>query len=105
MGTALDLDEAADLADELEPDVAVVDVQLDGTDGVAGTRRSWSASRVRVLVLTGLPLSPSLVQAVAESGASGLLPKSASLSEVVDTIPSLRDHSFAVEPPLPGLAL
>ena len=52
---------------------------------------------MQVLVLTGRPLSPSLVRDVADSGASGLLPKSASLSEVVETIPSLRDHAFAVD--------
>jgi len=98
VGTALDIDEAADLADEFEPEVAVVDVQLDGTDGVTGTRRLLGQHPdMQVLVLTGLPLSPSLVHDVATSGASGLLPKSASLGEVVDTIPSLREHSFAVE--------
>ena len=34
---------------------------------------------------------------VADSGAAGLLPKSASLGVVVDTIPSLGGHSFAVD--------
>ena len=98
VGTALDIDEAAELVDEFQPEVAVVDVQLDGTDGVTGTRRLLDRHPgMQVLVLTGLPLSPSLVHDVARSGASGLLPKSASLSEVVATIPSLRGHSFAVE--------
>jgi DNA-binding NarL/FixJ family response regulator len=98
VGTALDVDQAVGLADEYEPDVAVVDVQLDGTDGIAGTRRLLSGHpTMQVLVLTGLHLSPSLVHDVADSGASGLLPKSASLGVVVETIPSLRDHSFAVD--------
>ncbi len=98
VGTALDIDQAASLADEFEPDVAVVGVQLDGTDGVSGTRRLLGGHpQMQVLVLTGLPLSPSLVRDVADSGASGLLPKSASLSEVVETIPSLRGHAFAVD--------
>ncbi len=98
VGTALDIEEAAQLVDAFQPEVAVVDVQLDGTDGVTGTRHLLDRHPgMRVLVLTGLPLSPSLVHDVALSGASGLLPKSASLSEVVDTIPSLREHSFAVE--------
>lgn len=98
VGTALDMDEAAELADEFGPEVAVVDVQLDGTDGVTGTRRLLGRHpEMQVLVLTGLPLSRSLVHDVAASGASGLLPKSASLGEVVDMIPSLREHSFSVE--------
>jgi DNA-binding NarL/FixJ family response regulator len=98
VGTALDVDQAVGLADELEPDVAVMDVQLNGTDGVAGTRRLLDRHPgMQVLVLTGLPLSNSLVRDVAKSGASGLLPKSASLSEVVETIPLLRGHSFAMD--------
>lgn len=98
VGTALNIDQASGLADEFEPDVAVVDVQLDGTDGVSGTRRLLDDHpQMQVLVLTGLPLSPSLVRDVADAGASGLLPKSASLSEVVETIPSLRGHAFAVD--------
>ncbi len=98
VGTALDVDQAYALADELEPDVAVVDIQLNGTDGVAGTRHLLDRHPgMQVLVLTGLPLSQALVRAVAESGAAGLLPKSASLGEVVRTIPSLSDHSFAMD--------
>jgi len=98
VGTALDVDQATGLADELEPDVAVMDVQLNGTDGVTGTRRLLERHPgMQVLVLTGLPLSQALVRAVAESGAAGLLPKSASLGEVVETIPSLRDHCFSLD--------
>ena len=98
VGTAVDVDQAAGLADELEPDVAVVDVQLNGTDGVAGTRRLLDRHPgMQVLVLTGLPVSPSLVRDVARSGAAGLLPKSANLGEVVETISSLQGHSFALD--------
>ena len=75
-----------------------MDLQLEGTDGVTGTRQLLDRHpEMRVLVLTGLPLSPTLVHDVADSGASGLLPKSASLGVVVDTIPSLGGHSFAVD--------
>ena len=75
-----------------------MDIQLNGTDGVTGTRRLLERHPgMQVLVLTGLPLTHSLVRDVAESGASGLFPKSASLGVVVDTIPTLRDHSFAVD--------
>ncbi len=98
VGTAPDMDRATRLADELEPDVTVMDLQLDGTDGVTGTRDLLERHpRMQVLVLTGLPLSPTLIRDVADSGASGLLPKSASLGVVVETIPALGGHSFAVD--------
>jgi len=98
VGTALDIDQAVDLADELEPEVAVVDVQHDPANGVAGTRRLVGRHpEMQVLVLTGLPVSRTLVRDVAISGAAGLLPKTASLGEVVETIPALGEHSFAVD--------
>ncbi len=51
-----------------------------------------------MLVLTGqVPTAP-LVHAAAQAGASALLLKSNSLSEVVDTIPSLAEHAFAIGP-------
>jgi len=98
VGTAPDVDRAARLADELEPDVTVMDLQLGGTDGVTGTRHLLDRHPgMQVLVLTGLPLSPTLMRDVADSGASGLLPKSASLGVVVETIPSLGGHTIAVD--------
>jgi SARP family transcriptional regulator, regulator of embCAB operon len=98
VATAPDVDRAVRLADELEPDVTVMDLQLDGIDGVTGTRHLLERHPgMQVLVLTGLPLSPSLIRDVTDSGASGLLPKSASLRVVVETIPSLGGHSFAVD--------
>jgi DNA-binding NarL/FixJ family response regulator len=98
VGTALDIEQATGIADEFEPDVVVMDLQLNGTDGVTGTRQLRERHPgMQVLVLTGLPLTHTLVRDVAESGASGLFPKSASLGVVVDTIPTLRDHSFAVD--------
>lgn len=98
VGTALDIDQAVALADECEPEVAVVDVRLEGTEDMSGTRRILERHPdMQVLVLTGLPLSRSLVHDVAAGGAAGLLPKSASLGLVVETIPSLRDGSFVVD--------
>ena len=76
-----------------------MDVQLNGTDGVTGTRRLLGRHPgMQVLVLTGLPLSPlARARRGRRPARPGLFPKSASLGVVVDTIPSLRDHSFAVE--------
>ena len=76
-GTAPDVEQAAGLAQELEPDVAVMEVQLNGTDGVAATRLLRDRHpEMQVLVLTRVPLSHSLVR---------------------ETIPSLRGHCFAVD--------
>jgi DNA-binding NarL/FixJ family response regulator len=95
---ANDADEAHRLAEENDPDVVVMDVGLDGTDGITATETlRRTRPQTRVLVLTGqVPTAP-LVHAVAQAGASALLLKSTSLTHVVDTIPSLADHAFAMD--------
>jgi DNA-binding NarL/FixJ family response regulator len=95
VGTADDIDAATGLAEAYRPDVAVLDVQLSGSEGVRLLLERHP--QMRVLVLTGLPLNPALVHEVANSGAAGLLPKSTSLGVVVGTIPALGGHTFAVE--------
>jgi DNA-binding NarL/FixJ family response regulator len=95
---ANDAEEAHRLAEESDPDVVVMDVGLDGPDGIAATSAlRKSRPQTRVLVLTGqIPTAP-LVHAVAQAGASALLLKSTGLTEVVDTIPSLADHGFTMD--------
>jgi SARP family transcriptional regulator, regulator of embCAB operon len=95
VGTADDIDAATGLAEAYRPDVAVLDVQLSGSEGVRLLLERHP--QMRVLVLTGLPLNPALVHEVANSGAAGLLPKSTSLGVVVGTIPALGGHTFAVD--------
>ena len=95
VGTVDDIDAATGLVEAYQPDVAVLDVQLSGSEGVRLLLERHP--RMRVLVLTGLPLNPALVHEVANSGAAGLLPKSTSLGVVVGTIPALGGHTFAVD--------
>ena len=98
VGTARDAEEALALVDTACPDVAVMDVQPDKPDRLVGTRRLLERHpRIRVLILTGLQLSPSLVCDAAESGACGMLPKSASLDAVVEALPSLRTPCFTLD--------
>ncbi len=98
VAVAADADEAARLAAETEPDVVVMDVGLEGTDGITATRSLRETHpATRVLVLTGQSPTAPLVHAAAEAGASALLSKAASLRAVVDTISSLTDHCFTLD--------
>ena len=98
VATAPDADEAQRLAAETRPDVIVMDLVLNGTDGIAATRSLCERHPgTRVLVLTGQTPTASLVQAAADAGASALLSKAESLSVVVETIASLTDHCFTVD--------
>ena len=56
VGTADDIDAATGLVEAYQPDVAVLDVQLSGSEGVRLLLERHP--RMRVLVLTGLPLNP-----------------------------------------------
>jgi two-component system response regulator DesR len=93
---ANDADEAHRLAADSDPDVVVMDVGLEGPDGIEATSSlRKSRPQTRVLVLTGqVPTAP-LIHAAAQAGASALLLKSNRLTEVVDTIPSLAHHALA----------
>ena len=114
VAVAADAEEAHRLAEEREPDVVVMDVGLEGTDGIAATRSlRRTCPDTRVLVLTGQSPTAPLVHAAAEAGASALLLKADSLGVVVETIPSLTDHCFTMDhkmldvlcaPTLAGLA-
>lgn len=79
-------DEAGSAAHRLEPDVAVVDLDLPGGGGDEAIRAMREASpRTRFLVLTALRDRLELARVV-EAGVSGLIHKSADMPRVLDGV-------------------
>ena len=77
VGRASDGAEALRLAQTLEPDVVLVDVQLGVEDGLALTRRlSATAHAPRLILISSYP-QDDLAELIADSPAIGFLPKSA----------------------------
>ncbi len=80
VGEAGDGEEALRLADELEPDVVLMDVRMPGMDGIEATRRLMSANGrpcrrpCRVVMLTTFDMDEYVYEAL-EAGASGFLLK------------------------------
>jgi DNA-binding NarL/FixJ family response regulator len=67
--------EALLLAQELEPDVALVDVRLGREDGLEVTRRLAATTPVTPVILTSSHSKADLAELVRDSSAVGFLPK------------------------------
>ncbi len=90
-------EEALHRARETRPDVAIIDAGV-VTEGIAATQTLRATQPdLRVLVLTGRAPDASLVREAARAGASALLPKTASLRVVVESIPSLTEGCFTMD--------
>ena len=80
--------EALQLAQKLEPDVVLVDVQLGDEDGLELTRRlSATAQAPRVILISSHP-QDDLAELIADSPAVGFLPKSALNAEAIARLAS-----------------
>jgi DNA-binding NarL/FixJ family response regulator len=88
VGQAADGADAVRLADELEPDVILMDVRMPVMDGLEATRRILehaSDEAPRVLMLTTFDLDEYVYDAL-RSGASGFLLKDAPAEELVHAV-------------------
>ncbi|MFE0459368.1 response regulator [Kitasatospora sp. NPDC058965] len=78
--------EAARLADELRPDVVVMDIRMPGVDGIEGTRRITAGEGPsKVLMLTTFD-DDDYVYGALRAGASGFLVKDMALEEILGAI-------------------
>lgn len=78
--------EAIRLADELRPDVVLMDIRMPGTDGIEATHLITAASPdVRILILTTFDDEDN-VYAALRAGASGFLVKDMALTDIIAAI-------------------
>jgi DNA-binding NarL/FixJ family response regulator len=84
VGAAADGAEAVELADELRPDVVLMDLSMPVMDGIEATRRIHGAhdGAVSVVVLTSFADREQVIEAL-DAGASGYLLKDAEPEELV----------------------
>ena len=94
-GEAIDGREVVRLAEQLKPDVAVVDLAMPGLDGIEATRGIREVSpATAVLVLTG-SYSEQVEEECIAAGARGFVPKSTSETRVIVAIEALvRGEAF-----------
>jgi len=100
VGEAPNGEEALRLAHELKPDLVLMDIRMEGMDGVEATRRMrQELPDIGVLVLTGYGEDAVLLRAV-EAGAHGFLLKDASAVEVKEAIQRVVRGESLVTPSL-----
>ncbi|MFE5244026.1 MULTISPECIES: response regulator [unclassified Streptomyces] len=87
VGQAVDGVEAVEKADELAPDVVLMDIRMPRLGGIDATRRitGTPGAAVRVLVLTTFDLDEYVYEAL-RAGASGFLLKDASADELAQAV-------------------
>ncbi|MDX1619341.1 MAG: response regulator transcription factor [Nitriliruptorales bacterium] len=98
VGEAAEGAAAVALVDELEPDVAIIDIEMPELDGIEATRRIKAAHPgVGVLVLTVHDEDP-FVFAILDAGAAGYLLKDVSSSELVRAVHALQAGESVLHP-------
>jgi DNA-binding NarL/FixJ family response regulator len=98
VGTAANGEEALDLADELRPDVILMDLRMPRVDGVEATRRlRASHPEIKVVVLTTYADDRSVIDAL-RAGALGYLTKDAGADEIRQALYRVTSGQAAVDP-------
>jgi DNA-binding NarL/FixJ family response regulator len=105
VGEAGDGDAAMTLAAELGPDVVLMDLHMEGTGGIAATRRlSAELPDIAVLVLTMLDDEESL-QSALRAGARGYLVKGASGDRILQAVRAVAAGEAVFGADVAGLVL
>ncbi|MFC4059062.1 response regulator [Planomonospora corallina] len=96
-GEAADGAQAARLVAALRPSVALLDVQMPGTDGLEAARRILAETGTRVVMLTTFDLDEYVHEALA-LGASGFLLKNASPAELLHAVRTVHAGNAMLAP-------
>ncbi|PRX47640.1 LuxR family two component transcriptional regulator [Prauserella shujinwangii] len=97
VGEAGDGAAAVRLAEELRPDVVLMDVRMPVLDGVEATKRIVEAGTSRVLVMTTFDLDEYVYSAL-QGGASGFLLKDTPPDHLVSALRSVAEGDAVVSP-------
>ena len=97
-GAAADGEEALALAEQLQPDIVLMDLRMPRLDGVEATRRLRERSPgIEVIVLTTYADDRSVIEAL-RAGARGYLTKDASAAEIHQALRRVTSGEAAIDP-------
>ena len=105
VGEARDGTEAVRKADELQPDVAVLDIQMPHLNGIQALREIRGRSPGTRALILSMHKSNDYVRAALESGASGFLVKEGELSDLVTVVCGIHAGETHLSPSISRLVL
>jgi DNA-binding NarL/FixJ family response regulator len=86
------------MAEQLQPDVVVMDINMPRQDGLAATRRIREVAPNTVVAVVTAHRDPDWVVRAAQAGASAFIPKDGSLEEMIDVLTRVRPGQMLVAP-------
>jgi len=98
VGTAHSAAQAVAMAEQLHPDVIVMDIEMPRQDGLAATRRIREVSPDTVVAVVTAHRDPEWVVRAAQAGASAFVPKDGSLAEMIDVLHHMHAGQMLVAP-------
>jgi DNA-binding NarL/FixJ family response regulator len=98
VGTAHSAAQAVAMAQELQPDIVVMDIEMPRQDGLAATRRIREVAPDAVVAVVTAHRDPDWVVRAAQAGASAFIPKDGSLAEMIDVLSRVRAGQMLVAP-------
>ena len=98
LGTAYSAAQAIAVAQEVQPDVVVVDIQMPRQDGLSATRRLREVAPTTVVAVVSDHRDPEWVVRATQAGASAFIPKEGSLAEMLDVLTRVRAGQMLIAP-------
>jgi DNA-binding NarL/FixJ family response regulator len=98
VGTAYSAAQGVAMAEELQPDIVVMDIQMPRQDGLSATRRIREVAPGAVVAVVTAHHDPDWVVRAAQAGASAFIPKDGSLSEMIDVLTRVQAGQMLVAP-------
>jgi two-component system response regulator DesR len=100
IGMASDGAEALRLAEELRPDVCLMDIQMPGMDGVEATRRIREASPTTQILIVTTFARPGYLRSALDAGASGFIVKDAPAEQLAEAVRGVHRGVRVLDPAL-----
>ena len=98
VGTAYSAAQAIAVAQEVQPDVVVVDIQMPRQDGLSATRRLREVAPLAVVAVVSDCRDPEWVVRATQAGASAFIPKDGPLAEMLDVLTRVRADQMLIAP-------